>query len=105
MFFSQDGTATIAHIIPTMDCIDGVLHDTGTTLSVKHALIFACKLLDKYYSKSDLSNFYQITMCTFFVSLYIHFVLLTITLSSPSPPTQTQVFSATQMGEGLDSNG
>ena len=65
MFFSQDTAATIAHVIPTMDRIDATLCCTGPTAlndAVKHALVFARKLLDKYYSKTDLSNVYRITM-------------------------------------------
>jgi hypothetical protein len=65
LFFSQDSAATIAHIIPTMDRIDAVLHSTGATAltpSVKHALTFARKHLDKYYAKTDLSNVYRIAM-------------------------------------------
>jgi hypothetical protein len=55
-----------------MDHIDTTLSDTGAmalSLSVKYALIFACKLLNKYYSKSDLSNIYQIAMGMFVVLL------------------------------------
>jgi len=69
LFFSQDSGATIAHVIPTMDRIDAVLRNTGDaalTPSVKHALVFARKLLDKYYSKTDLSNIYRIAMGTWF---------------------------------------
>ncbi|KAI9451886.1 hypothetical protein F5148DRAFT_986311 [Russula earlei] len=68
LIFSQDSTATIAHIIPTMDHIDKILHEAGTmafTPSVKHALTSACNILDKYYSKTDLLNVYQIEMGTF----------------------------------------
>lgn len=55
-----------------MDRIDAVLHSTGATVltpSVKHALTFARKHLDKYYSKTDLSNVYQIAMSTSFILL------------------------------------
>jgi len=48
-----------------MDRIDTLLHDPGTTAltpSVKHALTFARKVLDKYYSKTDLSNVYRVAM-------------------------------------------
>ena len=65
LFFSQDTAATIAHVIPTMDRIDTILRCTGPTAldcSVKHAVVFARNLLDKYYSKTDLSNVYRIAM-------------------------------------------
>jgi hypothetical protein len=65
MFFSQDSATTIAHVIPTMDRIDAVLRSTGDTAltpSVKHALTFTRKHLDKYYSKMDMSNVYRIAM-------------------------------------------
>ena len=48
-----------------MDCIDAALRCTGPMAlidAVKHALVFARKLLDKYYSKTDLSNVYRIAM-------------------------------------------
>jgi len=65
LFFSQDAVATIAHVIPTMDRIDTMLSSSSTELllpSVKHALSFARKIMDKYYSKMDLSNVYRIAM-------------------------------------------
>ena len=51
----------IAHVIPTMDRIDAMLRDSvqePLLPSVKHALLFARKIMDKYYSKTDLSNVY-----------------------------------------------
>ena len=66
-FFSQDDVATIAHVISTMDRIDNMLKASATEpliLSVKHALKFACKIMDKYYSKTDISNVYCIAMGT-----------------------------------------
>jgi hypothetical protein len=65
LFFSQDAIATIAHVIPTMDQIDTMLSSSSTELlspSVKYALSFAWKIMDKYYSKMDLSNVYRIAM-------------------------------------------
>jgi hypothetical protein len=68
LFFSQDAIATIAHVIPTMDRIDAMLSSSSTeplSPSVKHALSFARKIMDKYYSKTDLSNVYWIAMGKF----------------------------------------
>jgi len=65
LFFSQDNAITIANVVPTMDHINKMLSTsavTPLTPAVKHALIFACKLMDKYYSKTDLSNVYCIAM-------------------------------------------
>jgi hypothetical protein len=65
LFFSQDQISTIANVIPTMDRIDLLLSDSTTkqlSLSVKHALSFAHKSINKYYSKTDLSNVYRIAM-------------------------------------------
>jgi len=67
LFFSRDDISTIAHVIPTMDGIDAMLRDSALeplAPSVKHALSFARKLMDKYYSKTDLSNVYRIAMGT-----------------------------------------
>jgi len=65
LFFSQDTVAMIAHVIPTMDRINTMLSSSSTeplSPSVKHALSFARKIMDKYYSKTDLSNVYRIAM-------------------------------------------
>ena len=68
LFFFQDAVVTIAHVIPTMDRIDAMLSSSSTEPllpSVKHALSFVQKIMDKYYSKTDLSNVYQIAMGVF----------------------------------------
>ena len=68
LFFSQDQVSSIANVIPTMDRIDALLSDTTVeplSPSVKHALTFARKSINKYYSKTDLSNVYRITMGMF----------------------------------------
>ena len=73
LFFSHDSATTIAHVIPLMDQINSVLRDAGTTAlapSVKHALMFACKLLNKYYLKTDLSNVYRVAMGRLSFSLH-----------------------------------
>ena len=68
IFFSQDSVAMIAHVIPTMDQIDTMLSGPLAELispSIKHALSFVWKIMDKYYSKTDLLNVYQFAMGTF----------------------------------------
>jgi hypothetical protein len=68
VFFSQDSVSTIAHVIPTMDRIEAMLSSSSTeplSPSVKHALSFARTIMDKYYSKTDLSNVYRIAMGMF----------------------------------------
>ena len=68
IFFSQDSVATITHVIPTMDQINTMLSSSSAeplSPSVKHALSFAWKIMDKYYSKIDLSNVYWIAMGMF----------------------------------------
>jgi hypothetical protein len=72
-FFSQDNAVTIPNIVPTMDRIDAMLHDFATTPlapSVKHALTFTRRLMDKYYSKTDLSNVYRIAMGMYLISMH-----------------------------------
>jgi hypothetical protein len=67
-FFSQDTAVTIANIVPTMDRIDTMLSSSGRTPlapGVKHALTFARQSMDKYYSKTNLSNVYRIAMGMF----------------------------------------
>ncbi|KAF8231002.1 hypothetical protein L208DRAFT_1279094, partial [Tricholoma matsutake] len=65
LFFSQDQVSTVANVIPTMDLIDSLLSDAAAeplSSSVKHVLIFTCKSINKYYSKTDPSNVYRIVM-------------------------------------------
>ena len=65
LFFSHDAVATIAHVIPTMNQINTMLSSSSTeplSPSIKHALSFVRKIMDKYYSKTDLSNVYRIAM-------------------------------------------
>jgi hypothetical protein len=67
LFFSQDQVLMITNIIPTMDHIDSLLNNATTeplSSSVKHALTFVCKSINKYYSKTDVSNVYHIAMGT-----------------------------------------
>jgi hypothetical protein len=65
LFFSQDGIVTVTNVVPMMDWLDAMLSSLATTAlvpAVKHALTFACWLMDKYYSKMDLLNVYHIAM-------------------------------------------
>jgi hypothetical protein len=65
LFFSQDNAVTIANVVPTMDRIEQMLSTSAATPlnpAVKYALTFARKLMNKYYSKTDLSNVYHIAM-------------------------------------------
>ena len=81
LFFSQDSVATIAHVIPTMDQIDAMLSSSSIeplSPSVKHALSFAWKIMDKYYSKMDLSNVYWITMGMFLMVSVSCSILITV---------------------------
>jgi hypothetical protein len=51
-----------------MDRIDALLNDAPVeplSPSVKHALKFARESINKYYSKTDLSNVYRIAMGKF----------------------------------------
>jgi hypothetical protein len=64
LFSPHDQVSTIANVIPT-NCIDSLLSNTpaeSLSPSVKHALTFARKSINKYYSKTDLSNVYRIAM-------------------------------------------
>ena len=81
LVFSQDTIATIAHVIPTMDQINMMLSSSFTeplSPSVKHALSFAWKIMDKYYSKTDLSNAYQIAMGKFLMLLVSCSILIAV---------------------------
>jgi hypothetical protein len=72
LFFSHDQVSSIANVIPTMDRIDALLsEDSAENLSpsVKHALAFARKSINKYYSKTDMSNVYRIAMGKFVIIL------------------------------------
>ncbi|KAJ7745355.1 hypothetical protein B0H16DRAFT_1321768, partial [Mycena metata] len=64
--FSEEGIATIAHVLPAMDKIDNMLTTeiVNKTLSpvIKHALMRGHKKMNEYYSKSDQSYAYRIAM-------------------------------------------
>jgi hypothetical protein len=80
LFFSQDSVVTIANVVLTMDRIDSMLSKSATSPlapAVRHALTFAWKLMDKYYSKTDLSNVYRIAMGSFvlFISYFINYLM------------------------------
>jgi hypothetical protein len=63
LFFSQNTVSTIAHVILTMDCLNYILNGSNTQpLSplIKHVLKFAHALINKYYSKTNMSNVYWI---------------------------------------------
>ena len=84
LFFSQDDAVTIANMVPTMDRINAMLSSSATTPlapAVKHALTFARWLMDKYYSKTDLSNVYHIAM-GMYSSILITWILSQLTRQS-----------------------
>jgi hypothetical protein len=65
VFFSQASVSNITHVIPTIDRIDAMLSESSTkplAPAVKYGLSFARRVLNKYYSKTDDSNVYRITM-------------------------------------------
>ena len=79
LFFSQDQVSLIANVIPTMDCIGALLSNAPVeplSPSVKHALRFARKSINKYYSKTNLSNVYCIAMSEFLDILLLHLLTL-----------------------------
>jgi hypothetical protein len=78
LFFSSDSVETIAHVIPTMDRIDAMLKDSANeplAPAVKHSLKFAQRVMNKYYSKTDLSNMYRIAMGTYILSSVLTLLL------------------------------
>jgi hypothetical protein len=66
LFFSRDGIPSIATVIPAMDRIDEVLAsnaiDAKFSISIKSALAIGKKTLNRYYSKTDMSDVYRIAM-------------------------------------------
>ena len=105
LFFSQESAATIAHVIPTMDKIDGMLTDLATEplcSSIKHALTFARSLMNKYYSKTDASNVYRIAMGKYYQ--YNIASRLMMSDGSPTPTDETEILSAHWVVSGVDSH-
>ncbi|KDQ49146.1 hypothetical protein JAAARDRAFT_143810, partial [Jaapia argillacea MUCL 33604] len=66
LFYSQDTVTTIANVIPSMDKIDELLHPNLPTRVYHPAIQVAMRLgkatMNRYYSKTDLSNIYRIAM-------------------------------------------
>ena len=60
------GTLNIITVIPAMDCINEVLAtgavDSHYSVSIQAALAMVKKTLNHYYSKTDYSKVYRITM-------------------------------------------
>ncbi|GBE87594.1 putative AC9 transposase [Sparassis crispa] len=64
-FFLQESVSTIANVIPTMDSINDML--SGRTVqnyhpAIQSAMQLARATMNRYYSKTDLSSVYRITM-------------------------------------------
>jgi hypothetical protein len=74
LFFLRDGAPNIATVIPAMDHIDEVLTmnalDAHMPISIKAALAMGKKTLNRYYSKTDLSEVYRIAMSKSFSYCY-----------------------------------
>ncbi|KAJ7697117.1 ribonuclease H-like domain-containing protein, partial [Mycena metata] len=64
--FSQEGVATIAHVIPAMDKIENMLEteadDKKLSPAIKSALKKGQKIMNSYYTKTDQSYAYRIAM-------------------------------------------
>ncbi|KAJ3767726.1 hypothetical protein FB446DRAFT_613343, partial [Lentinula raphanica] len=66
LFFSANG-ASLTSVIPAMDAIDqafatGILDETVLSEPIRHALTVGKKTLNKYYSLSDDSDLYRMSM-------------------------------------------
>ena len=74
LFFSRNGTPSIATVIPAMDRIDEVLAtnavNTQYSVSIQAALAMGKKTLNRYYSKTDHSEVYRIAMSKFIQPIY-----------------------------------
>ena len=66
LFFSHSMTPNITTVIPAMDHIDKVLaasaFNSQYSISIQAALAMGKKMLNWYYSKTDHSKVYRITM-------------------------------------------
>lgn len=66
LFFSRDGIPNLATVIPAMDCIEKVLTtnaiDKQLSPSIRAALAIGKWTLNRYYSKTGLSQVYRIAM-------------------------------------------
>ena len=66
LFFSQNSTPNIATVIPVMDHLDEVLATNAISNnflpSINAALLMGKRTLNRYYSKTDLSDIYWIAM-------------------------------------------
>ncbi|KAJ7151171.1 hypothetical protein C8R46DRAFT_841995, partial [Mycena filopes] len=60
--FSQEGVATIAHVLPAMDKISNMVDKEIALNPLRFALKQGQGLMNRYYSKSDMSYAYRIAM-------------------------------------------
>ncbi|KAJ7078467.1 hypothetical protein B0H15DRAFT_788958, partial [Mycena belliarum] len=99
--FSREGVATLAHVIPAMDQIDGMLkgqRKKKMNAAVRHALRRAKAIMNKYYSKSDQSYAYRIAMGK---TVYLGFGAFNCWYSTSSRP-QAKVLREAGLAPGLD---
>jgi len=101
LFFSR-GTPNIATVIPAMDHIDKVLTAGASNAEfsnpIRAALMMGKKTLNRYYSKTNISEVYRIAMGA---SLSDVPSILTFQITSSSPPSsQASVFQECWLGEG-----
>jgi hypothetical protein len=105
-FFSHDGIPNIATIIPAMDRIDEVLAtntlDARYSLSIQATLTMGKKTLNRYYSKTDLSEVYRISM-----GMYLPFynIMHSVNCFPSCPPSaQATVFPKCWLDRRMDHN-
>jgi hypothetical protein len=77
LFFSHNSIPNIATVIPAMDCIDKVLisnsADADLSVSIRTAVVIGAKTLNRYYSKTDMSEIYRTTMSEWLLHVSINF--------------------------------
>ena len=70
LLFSQDNLSNLASVIPVMDKLDIFLSNSITDPKYDRSLVVALemarRLLNKYYSKTDLSDIYRIAICEYY---------------------------------------
>ena len=85
LHFSHKNSVNLAHVIPAMDRIDCEFATSSTAekfhKAICAALAVAKKTLNRYYTRTDLSEVYRIAMGALIID---NFSLLTYVLSSSS---------------------
>jgi len=114
---SQANVPLIHQVMPIIDYIctelDEIINDYSKLAIVWHAAQNAAMIIDKYYACTDESVMYWVAICTFFLVLQFHVLIVTVCMHvyvcgihsfSPTSKVQGCLLQVKRIGTGVDCN-